>query len=359
MRASTLVIAVVSVCVVCGSPQHEPSANRGAPAPAAAVAPASPPTFATSTIALPGNDPDGIGMDYLLYNPRTNTVWAPAGNTGSVDVIDAATGKLTRIEGFPTHEVERQGVKRQVGPSAAALGDRGTVYVGSRGDSTVCAVDETTLVKGTCQKLDASPDGIAYVARTREVWVTTPRDKSIRVLDATTLVQKARLEFEGGPEGFAADNARGRFYTNLEDKDVTLAIDLASHKTIATWKSGCGEEGPRGLRLVEPEGFLLVACTTRVETLDVAHDGAQLGSVDTGEGVDDFDYLPSNHRVYIGAARAATLTVAALDAKGALSLITSVPTVEGARNGVVTAAGAVYLSHSRGSELMVVTPQAK
>lgn len=57
----------------------------------------------------------------------------------------------------------------------------GTVYIGNRGDSTVCALDERTFVKGACGKLDSMPDGILYVAKTREVWVTTPRDKSIRI----------------------------------------------------------------------------------------------------------------------------------------------------------------------------------
>jgi DNA-binding beta-propeller fold protein YncE len=310
-------------------------------------------------LALPGGGPDGVAMDYLLYNPRTNTVWVPAGNTGSVDVIDAATGKLSRIEGFATREIDAQGGVRRLGPSAAALGDRGTVYVGSRGDSSICAIDEASLTRRTCATLDASPDGLQYVARTKELWATTPRDHSIRVLDATTLEQKARIEFAGSPEGFAADNARGRFYTNLEDKDQTLAIDLASHKTVATWSTGCGEDGPRGIRLVEADGILLVACGGRVESLDAAHDGARLGSIDTGDGVDDFDYSAAARRVYIGAGKAATLTIAALDAKGGLSVLASVPTIAGARNGVVTTAGEVYLAHSRGSELVVVAPEAR
>jgi DNA-binding beta-propeller fold protein YncE len=297
-------------------------------------------------------------MDYLLYDPRTNAVWVPAG-TGEVDVVDVATGKLSRIAGFPTREIERQGVKRLIGPGAAALGDRGTVYVGNRGDFAICAVNEVSLARGACAKLDSAPDGMAYVASTHELWVTTPRDHSIRILDAATLAQKDRLALEGTPEGFAPDNARGRFYTNLEDKDVTLAIDLASHQTVATWKLGCGEDGPRSLRLAEPEGILLVACTARIETLDVAHDGAQLGSIDTGDGVDDFDYTASDRRVYAGAGKAAKLTVALLDPKGGLSLLASVPTSDGAHNGVATADGRVYLAHSRASELVVVTPQPR
>src|SRR5262249_58696437 len=125
----------------------------------------------------------------------------------------------------------------------------GKAFVGNRGDSSVCAVNPKTLERGTCAVLDSMPDGLAYVGPTREVWVTTPRDMSIRILDAATLKEKATLTFEGNPEGFAVDGKRHRFYTNLEDKDRTLAIDLTSHKTLETWNPACGEEGPHGLRV--------------------------------------------------------------------------------------------------------------
>ncbi|HSR96864.1 MAG TPA: hypothetical protein VLM79_07440, partial [Kofleriaceae bacterium] len=140
------------------------------------------------------------------------------------------------------------------------------------------------------------------------------------------------------------------------DKDLTLAIDLATRKVVATWKPSCGEAGPRGLRLADAEGVLLVACTAKLVSLDVAHDGAAMASLDTGEGVDDFDYLAADHRVYVGAARAARLTVATLDAHGGLTQIASVPTKEGARNGVVSRDGRVYLANSRDSELVIVEP---
>jgi DNA-binding beta-propeller fold protein YncE len=359
MRSLVLGSTAAVLGLGCGSPQSAPANGPAGAAPSAAASAATTPVpvpAKATTLALPGGGPDGVAMDYLLYNPRTNTVWVPAGNTAAVDIIDVATGKISHIEGFPTREVERRGVKRKIGPSAAALGDTGTVYVGNRGDSSVCAVDETKLTRGTCATLDDSPDGIAYVARTHEVWVTTPRDKSIRVLDGATLAQKAKIELEGGPEGFAADNTRGRFYTNLEDKDVTLAIDLATRKIVATWKPACGEDGPRGLRLADAEGILLVACTGKLVSLDLAHDGAALGSLDVGEGIDDFDYSPADHRVYVGAAKAARLTVATLDAHGGLTQIASVPTKEGARNGVVSRDGHVYLANSKDSELVVVGP---
>ena len=313
--------------------------------------------YAVSTQHLPGASAAGISMDYIVFDPATHSLWVPAGNTGAVDVVDVKDGSVRQIGSLPTAEVTTGERKRVVGPSSASVGD-GWVYVGNRGDSSVCAFDQRTLARGACHKLDAMPDAVVYVAPTKEVWVTTPRDNSIRVLDAAKLDEKAKLGFDGSPEGYSVD--AHRFYTNLEDKDRTLAIDLQTRKTAATWKPNCGEDGPRGLRVDAAAGQLFVACTARVEVLDLAHDGAVLSTLDTGDGVDDFDYAPATHLLYIGAAKAGQLTIARVDAHGKLTLVSTVKTPQGARNPVVTEGGVVYLAHtlSQGplSDLAVVTP---
>jgi hypothetical protein len=101
----------------------------------------------------------------------------------------------------------------------------------------------------------------------------------------------------------------------------------------------------------QPAGFLFVACSTRAEVLDAGHNGEKLSSIDTGDGVDDLSYSAASHTLYVGAARAARLTVARVDQAGKLSLVDQVPTHEGARNGVVTKDGTVYLAHSQLGQL--------
>jgi hypothetical protein len=112
-----------------------------------------------------------------------------------------------------------------------------------------------------------------------------------------------------------------------------------------------------GISVVEDQGILLVACSAKVEALAAGKDGAIVGAVDTGDGVDDIDYSAQTHSVYVGAAKSANLTIAALDPSGALAVNATVPTEEGARNGVVAANGAVYLAASKAGELVVVTPK--
>jgi 6-phosphogluconolactonase (cycloisomerase 2 family) len=104
-----------------------------------------------------------------------------------------------------------------------------------------------------------------------------------------------------------------------------------------------------------------VACSTLAEVLDAGHDGEKLSSINTGDGVDDLAYSPATHTLYVGAARAAQLTIARVDDKGKLTLITQVPTHEGARNGVVTKSDRVYLAHSQLGQLagLIVASPAK
>jgi len=319
------------------------------------------PNYTVRTLSLPDHGKGNITMDYIAYDSHTSTVWVPAINIGSVYVVDTSNDSVHEITGFPTNEVELGGRKRTQGPSGVSVGD-GVVYIGDRADSSVCAVDEKTLQRKNCGHIDSTPDGVVYVPLTKEVWVTAPRDNSVRILDAQSLAQKEKLTFEGRPEGYAVDAKRKRFYMNYEDKDVTTAIDLKSHKTLAKWPSSCGEDGPHGISLDPDTGHLFVACSTSAEVLDAAHNGEKLSSIDTGNGVDDLAYSPATHLLYVGAARDSKLTIAQADSAGKLSTLTQVQTHEGARNGVVTKDGVVYLAHSSVGQLaglIVVSPAQK
>jgi DNA-binding beta-propeller fold protein YncE len=317
--------------------------------------------YTTRTLALPDHGKGNITMDYIAYDPSTGDIWVPAINIGSVYVVDTGNDSVREISGFATNEVELGGRKRVQGPSGVSIGE-GVVYIGDRADSSVCAIDKKTLARKTCGHIDSTPDGVVYVAPTKEVWVTTPRDKSVRILDSQTLAQKEKLTFAGQPEGYAVDAKRGRLYMNYEDKDLTTAIDLKTRETVAKWPASCGEDGPHGLSIDQSSGFLFVACSTQAEVLNAGHNGEKLSSINTGDGVDDLAYSPVTHMLYVGAAKEARLTVAQVDVAGKLSLIAQVPTHEGARNGVLTKDGTLYLAHSQLGQLtglIVASPNRK
>jgi DNA-binding beta-propeller fold protein YncE len=306
-------------------------------------------------VALPGvNAP--ASLDYIAYEPKRGRVWVPEGKTGSAFVFDIAGGTFARVDGFKTAELEVHGKKRMMGPSAVSIGD-GVAYIGDRATGEVCPVDTSTLKAGKCAKLSSPSDGVAYVAAAKEVWVTTPRESTLTILDAAkpgALAHKTTIKLDGAPEGYAADEAHGLFFTNLEDKDKTVAIDIASHKPKAAWSPGCGSEGPRGIAADPSRRFVYVACTDHIVVLDAAHDGAVLGKLDTGAGVDNIDWLESKHLLYVAAGKAARLTLVRIDDQGHPSVFASGPTTEGARNAVADANGNAYLTDALNARLLTV-----
>jgi YVTN family beta-propeller protein len=355
MRISTMVgIPFFAVAVF--------SSAWSADQPAATPTPAAKPEFTPefTALALPGAPADGVALDYLAVDRARHRVWVPAGGTGNTVVIDTKTKELRTVEKFPTAEVERNGKKRVVGPSSATVGD-GFVYVGNRADSSVCAIDATTLERAGCVTLASSPDGVAFVPSRKEVWVTTPRDNSISILDVSKPAAPKLgpvIKLDGGPEGYAVDDSKGFFYTNLEDKDRTLRIDVKTRKITATWMPACGDRGPGGLA-IEPKGqLLMVVCSGHVEVLDAGKDGKILSKLETGDGVDNIDYLPAKRALYAAAGRAATLTVAHLDEKGVLTSAASTVTIKGARNAVAADDGTAFVAAGPDGKILVVPMKA-
>ncbi len=376
VRQSVLFVAGCLVACNGGTPSataaNPPEPTQVAPRPAASVvpppAPASaepsasaqpvafkPAALSAEPLVLPGAVAP-VSLDYLFFEPQRARVWVPAGGSGSVDVFDTAAHSFVRVEGFKTAERDAHGKKRVVGPSSGSIGD-GVAYIGDRATEEVCVVDLQTLKLGFCIKLPSAPDGIEYVAATREVWVTTPRTQSFVILDASkpsSLKKKSVIKLAGDPEGYAVDEARGLFLTNLEDAGSTLTIDLKTHTLKDTWNAGCSSDGPRGLAVDSARGLLLVACTDHVQALDMAHGGALLGKLDTGAGLDNLDYVAKTGLLYAAAGKAAQLVVASVGDHGEFQVVASAATAPGARNAVADASGNAYIADSQGAHLLWV-----
>lgn len=305
-------------------------------------------------IILPGAT-GAVALDYFAYDRATGKLWVPASNTGSVDVIDEQTDAVSEITGFPTGEIERRGRKITVGPTAASIGD-GVVYIGNRGNATLCVIDATKLARGECVPLSAdrtvTPDGVVYVAATHELWITTrpapgadpAAAKSLQIFDVSDpqrLKWKLKIPLDGLAEGYAVDNERGLFYTNIEEAGKTVAIDVHSHKIVSNWSPGSSDL--QGLALDSSRRFLLVACGDHVVIIDAGHDGKVIDSIKTGPGLDNIDYSPDQKVLYAAASQAATLTIADVGDRGKFHLQTTVPTVKGARSVVAGKSETAYL----------------
>lgn len=305
-------------------------------------------------IALPGAS-GAVALDYFVYDSTNEKVWVPASNLGDVDVIDEKTDAVSQISGFKTGEIERRGQKRTMGPTAATIGD-GVIYIGNRGDATLCVIAAKTLERGECIPASPddsiTPDGVLYVAASKEVWINTrpapgaseEAANSLHVFDASDprhLKWKAKIPLDGLGEGYAVDNQRGLFYTNVEGPNVTVAVDVRTKKIVSKWNPGSAVLG--GMALDTARGFLFVACGDHVVNLDAGHDGKVLDLLQTGSGLDNIDYSPEKKLVYAAAGQAATLTIGEVSDDGKFHLKATAPTVKGARTVVVAKDETAYL----------------
>ncbi len=308
-------------------------------------------------------------LDYFAFDDRHARVWVPAGNLGVVAVIDGVTDKITTVGGFGTGEVELLGKKRVMGPSSVSIG-AGVAYIGNRGDSNICVINAATLALVGCSPiadpaagLAAAPDAVVYVATTKELWVTTgapplgvpAADQSLLILDASNpkhLKQKTRLALGASAEGYAVDEERGLFYTSLEERGETVAIDVRRKRIVSRWHSGCDE--PHGVALDKARRFLFVACADRIIALDAARAGTVLGSIPTGDGLDNIDYSASDKQIYAAASISGTLTVASVDDHGGMMVVATIPTVKGARSVIAGKRSTAYLIDPAGGSILKI-----
>lgn len=327
--------------------------------------------FTITPLKLPGAH-GLVTLDYFAYDATTHNLWVPAANTGSVDVIDTKTNQIRRVKGFSVGKLMLKGKLRTVGPSSIAIGE-GAVYVGSRADSRICAVDSRSLKHHGCiafapasAGLAAAPDGLIYISATHELWATSgappigvpAADKSIQILSAAAGSQPkpaGKISLSGSAEGYAVDNLHGRFYTNLEESGQTLAIDVRKREILSTWKS-CDD--PSGVAVDSKRGFVFVACVNHVIVLDGGHEGRVTGSISTGAGVDNIDYSEEDALLYVAAAEAGQLTIARVDDSGKPSPVAVVKTTQGTRSVVAGSNRTAFLIDPLGGNILKVEPKS-
>jgi DNA-binding beta-propeller fold protein YncE len=282
---------------------------------------------AGATVTLPSGAP-GIGFDDLRFSAGLGKVLVPAGRSGRLDLVDAASGAVTAVEGFSAEA--SYGGGHDFGATSADFGG-GLIYVTDRTTKRIHVVDPASKSIVGSAALSAGPDYVRYVATTAEVWVTEPDAEQIEVFTLAgggrTPVRAAAIATKGGPESLVTDLTRRRAYTHLWD-GATVALDVAARGIVATWPNGC--KGSRGIELDEARGFLLVGCAEgKAVVLDV-NGGKQLGTLERGSGVDVIAYNPALGHLYLPGAKSGTMATLGVSATGALTLLGEVTTASGA-----------------------------
>src|SRR5580700_10107015 len=103
-------------------------------------------------------------------------------------------------------------------------------------------------------------------------------------------------------------STRAASFSTRTSRTRTARPRSTSRRTLSRRAMPRGAVRPRGVDVDDARNFVMVACTDGVRVLDGARDGAPLGVLDTGAGVDNIEYIRGANLLVVAAGKATRLT---------------------------------------------------
>ena len=161
----------------------------------------------------------------------------------------------------------------------------GKGFVSNGREGTVTIFDIKTLAPiGSKIKVGENPDAILYEPATKRVFTFNGRSQDSTAIDAASGKVLGTIKLDGKPE-FAASDAKGEVFVNIEDKSELTVIDPNKLEVKAKWPlAPCTE--PSGLAMDRKNRRLFVGCDNKMMAVVDADSGKVLATPAIGEGVD-------------------------------------------------------------------------
>jgi DNA-binding beta-propeller fold protein YncE len=278
---------------------------------AVAVAAIAPGYHVVNTYKLGG---DG-GWDYLTVDASARRLYISRAT--HVMVVDADSGKsVGDIADTP-------------GVHGIALApELGRGFVSNGREGTVSIFDLKTLATSGKVKVGMNPDAILYDPATKRVFTFNGRSQDSTAIDAASGRVLGTIKLDGKPE-FAASDAKGKVFVNIEDKSELVAIDPNKLEVTAKWPlAPCTE--PSGLSIDRKNRRLFVGCGNKMMAVVDADSGKVLATPAIGDGVDATTFDAETGLAFASCGEG-VLTVVKEESPDTFSVAENVPTQPGAR----------------------------
>jgi hypothetical protein len=255
------------------------------------------------------------GWDYLTVDAAARHVYISRGT--HVMVLDADSGKT--VGDIP----DTPGVH-----GIAIAADLGRGFTSNGREGTVTIFDLKTLAPiGAKVKVGDNPDAILYDPATKRVFTFNGRSQDSTAIDAANGQVLGTIKLDGKPE-FAASDAKGEIFVNIEDKSELTAIDPSKLEVKAKWPlAPCTE--PSGLSIDRKHRRLFVGCDNKMMAVVDADSGKVLATPAIGEGVDATTFDDETGLAFASCGQDGVLTV--VKEEGGKWTPENVPTKKGAR----------------------------
>lgn len=256
------------------------------------------------------------GWDYLITDADARRTYISRGT--HVVVIDADTGKSVG-DIADTPGVHGIALAPELGRGFTSNGREGTVSI----------FDIKTLATNSKVKVGENPDAILYDPATKRVFTFNGRSQDSTAIDAATGKVLGTIKLDGKPE-FAASDAKGGIWVNIEDKSELVAIDPNKLEVKAKWPlAPCIE--PSGLAIDRKNRRLFAGCDNKMMAVVDADSGKVLATPPIGDGVDATAFDPETGLAFASCGGDGVLTVVKEDSPDKFNVAENVPTQKGAR----------------------------
>ena len=255
------------------------------------------------------------GWDYLTADSDARRLYISRGT--HVMVVDLDSGKsVGDIADTP-------------GVHGIALApELGRGFISNGREGTVSIFDLKTLATSSKVKVGENPDAILYDPATKRVFTFNGRSQDSTAIDAATGKVLATIKLDGKPE-FAASDAKGEVFVNIEDKSELTVIDPNKLEVKTKWPlAPCTE--PSGLSIDRKNRRLFVGCDNKMMAVVDADSGKVLATPAIGEGVDATAFDEGTGLAFASCGEG-VLTVVKGDSPTSYSVAEDVKTQQGAR----------------------------
>lgn len=289
--------------------------------PAAAEPPALPREVAR--IPLPGV----VGrIDHLALDARTGRLFVAALGNDSVEGIDLAQKRrVAHLEGFR----EPQGV--------AFLASVRKLFVTNGEGAGVTVLDGDTLARVAWVELRADPDNLRPDPGAGLLWVGEGRGAAgaLAALDPESAEVVAEIPLGGHPESFQLEANGPRIFVNVPGRHEVAVVDREQRRVVARWRLSCAANFP--MALDEEHRRLLVGCRrpATILVLDTGT-GAPTADLRSPADADDIFLDPERDRVYVSGGEGLT-RVYARPGADRFEPVGDLPTAPGARTSLFVA----------------------
>ncbi|HET9306815.1 MAG TPA: YncE family protein [Candidatus Sulfotelmatobacter sp.] len=253
--------------------------------------------------------------DYLTADASARRLYISRGT--HVIVLDLDSGKNVG-EIADTPGVHGIALAPELGRGFTSNGREGTVSI----------FDIKNLGLISKVKVGDNPDAILYDPASKRVFTFNGRSHDSSAIDAASGKVLGTIPLDGKPE-FAASDAKGEIFVNIEDKSELVAIDPNKLDVKAKWPlAPCTE--PSGLSIDRRHRRLFVGCDNKMMAVVDADSGKVLATPAIGEGVDATAFDDETNLAFASCGEG-VLTVVKEDSPEKFSVAENVKTQQGAR----------------------------